>query len=185
MASGNASNTVFTSIPVGEDFTMTFSTVRFFKSTNPGDILSLTFKLYDATKVGDVSNPSDAALIYEKNNQPYDVDDNPNGAPSIFDVGSKYVKVRVSSADLDTWAQSEAGGGNDVFRGELYGYVFAEIGGVAAGDATAICPNPVSGGMYIPPVDVVFGANFWDGYVLPGECVVTVSVSIPSVGVDF
>jgi hypothetical protein len=136
MPAGNASNTVFTSIPVGEDFFMSFSTQRFHRNIAPRDITYLNFKLYDARIIGDVGNPNPNALIKEYNDQlPTDVvysDEewaNPNGRPGSFKTHSDSIAVLIASADLDEYERTKTGNNNAIFRGELYGYLEAVVTG--------------------------------------------------------
>jgi hypothetical protein len=171
MAAGNASNTVFTAIPVGEDFYMSFSTERFHRTIAPQDFTYINFKLYDARIIGSTTSPNPNALILEYNNQPntdYSNNEdfaNPNGRPSFFKISPRSVSVFVASQDLDEYEQTKTGDSNAVFRGEIYGFVEA----VVAGDETKFARlNPA-------PINVVsrVGANlfdmpasntWWDGY---------------------
>jgi hypothetical protein len=171
MAAGNASNTVFTAIPVGEDFYMSFSTERFHAAINPQDFISLNFKLYDARVIGDIGSPNPNALIREYNNQPntdYSDNDNfsnPNGRPLFFKISPKSIAVLVSSDDLDNYEKTKTGNNAAVFRGELYGFVEATVGGdetnVARLVPAAIQPRLQTTATLLNSLPPSF---FWDGY---------------------
>jgi hypothetical protein len=136
MPAGNASNTVFTAIPVGEDFYMSFSTERFHRNISPADFVYLNFKLYDARIIGSIDSPNPNALIIQYNNQPTDTytdvegtDPNLNGRSSSFSVSTQSVSVMVLSSDLDNYERTKTGNSAAVFRGELYGYIEAVVTG--------------------------------------------------------
>lgn len=129
MPAGNSSNTVFTTIPVGEDFYMVFPTERHLHNIAPSDITKLTFRLYDARIIGSVGNPAPSALIKSYNNLTYNVTTNPLGQPNSFSINPTTVGVLVTSADLDTYETAKMAGVATSFRGELYGYVDAIVTG--------------------------------------------------------
>jgi hypothetical protein len=171
MAAGNASNTVFTTIPVGEDFYMSFSTERFHRNIAPQDFTYLNFKLYDARIIGSTTSPNPNALIIEYNNQPntdYSDNDgfsNPDGRPSFFKISSKTVSVFVASQDLDEYEQTKTEDNNAVFRGEIYGFIEA----VVAGDETKfarLTPNPIRAISRVGAnlSDMPISNTWWDGY---------------------
>lgn len=173
MATGTAGNTVFTAIPVGEDFYMSFPTNRFYHYIAAGDMQSITFKLYDARMVTNTADPDATALILEKNDQAYDVDDNPNGAPSLFSISSTTVKVLVQSAVLDAWAVAH----NDdnplaVFRGELYGYLNLVVGGSETTEYAVLTPTGITASLAIE-ADVAPLVGVWDGYLYPADGAIT------------
>ena len=124
MPAGNTSNTVFKTVPAGESFTMSFSTERHFHNIAPQDILQLTFRLYDARIIGSVGSPNPTALIQQFTNLPN------TGFPTRFQILADQVKVDVSSYTLDTYESTRTTGVTTVFRGELYGYIDAIVGGL-------------------------------------------------------
>lgn len=165
MAAGNASNTVFTAIPVGEDFYMSFSTERFHSTIAPQDFVSLNFKLYDARVIGDIGNPNPSAIVKQYNNQNFNSTTNPNGRPTFFKILDKSIAVLISSQDLDTYEKTKTGNNAAVFRGEIYGFVEA----VVAGEETKfarLTPLPVGPKLSVTGTlqDAFASAAFWDGY---------------------
>lgn len=169
MATGTAGNTVFTAIPVGEDFYMSFPTNRFYHYIAQGDIRTITFKLYDARLVANAADPEAAALILEKNDQPYDVDSNPNGAPTLFVKSDKAIKILVQSAVLDAWAvDQDATGSTTMFRGELYGYLHLTVGGAETDEFAVLSPAPMTGSMVLT-ADIEPLVGVWDGYLYPAD----------------
>jgi len=165
MTAGNASNTVFTAIPVGEDFNMSFSTDRFFHTINPADILEVQFKLYDARIIGDVGNPNPNAVIETVTR---------TASPNRFAIGANKLSVLVYSATLDTYSATASVNPGPVFRGELYGYVTLTVGGEETNDISRLDAGKVSAKLN------VFGnlpedEPYWDGYFFPN------SVAIPRV----
>lgn len=171
MAAGNASNTVFTAIPVGEDFYMSFSTERFHRNIAPQDFVFLNFKLYDARVIGDIGNPNPNALIKQYNNGPtsdtYSTPPylNPEGRPTSFKITPKSIAVLIASQDLDTYERVKTGNNSAVFRGELYGFVEAVVEGEET-DSVRLTPLPlawkarVNGNLE----DAFSYSSFWDGY---------------------
>jgi len=179
MATGNAGNTVFTAIPVGEDFKMSFPTNRFYHYIKTNDIVSVIFKLYDARQVKSVDNPDDTALILEKNNQPYNVDSNPNGAPSLFTISDTDVKVLVQSSVLDAWAVANDINGDPsaVFRGELYGYINLIVRGAETNEFIELDPLPITPTMTITAAFDPF-VEPWDGYFYATDGVVNAAMTV-------
>jgi len=159
MTAGNASNTVFTAIPVGEDFYMSFSTERFFHNIIPADISNIVFKLYDARTIGSIGNPNPNAII-----ETVDRSQNSNR----FTVGDKSISVLVLSSTLDTWEQTKTSDNQAKFRGELYGFAELAVIGEEAGDFIRLIPTPIS-------LKVRFNASlileevWWDGYINSGD----------------
>ena len=129
MSAGNASNTVFTAIPVGEDFRMSFSTERFFHNIATIDIIDVVFKLYDARTIGSVGNPNPTALIQTLTKSASD-------AP--FTITDTAINVTVASATLDNWESAKTGVGGSIFRGELYGYAQVTVAGEETGKITRL-----------------------------------------------
>jgi hypothetical protein len=129
MSAGNASNTVFTAIPVGEDFRMSFSTERFFHNIAIVDITDVVFKLYDARTIGSVGNPNPTALI-----QTITKSDTPNS----FSITNTAINVTVASDTLDAWEVTKTAGVTTVFRGELYGYAEVTVAGEETGKITRL-----------------------------------------------
>lgn len=164
MAAGNASNTVFTAIPVGEDFYMSFSTERFHSTIAPQDFVSLNFKLYDARVIGDIDNPNPNAIIKQYNNLLL-TGNNPNGRPAYFKTYSNSISVLVLTQDLDAYEKTKTGNTAAVFRGELYGFIEAVVTGEETKFArlTPLGIRPrvnVLGELQGDPID-----EFWDGYL--------------------
>lgn len=157
MAAGNASNTVFTAVPVGEDFYMSFSTDRFFHTINPADILGVEFKLYDARIVGDVGNPNPSAVIETVTRA---------AAPSRFALVGNKLSVLVYSSTLDTYSATATPG--SVFRGELYGYVTLTVGGEETNDFMRLGSATSTPGLRVIG-DIPDDEPYWDGYFWPGE----------------
>lgn len=163
MAAGNASNTVFTAIPVGEDFYMSFSTERFHSTIAPQDFVSLNFKLYDARVIGDIGSPNPNAIIKQYNNQPVSPT-NPNGKPTFFKTYSNSISVLVLAQELDTYERTKTGNNTAVFRGEIYGFIEAVVTGeetkfarlTPLGIRTRV---KVLGDLQRDPIN-----EFWDGY---------------------
>lgn len=154
MTAGNASNTVFTAVPVGEDFYMSFSTERFFRTIDPVDILDVVFKLYDARIIGDISSPSPSALIETVTR---------SITPNRFMATQTGLSVLVYSNTLDTYSASAPVNPGPTFRGELYGYAEVTVGGEETGDVTRLSPNIVGGRLGASghlPID----EPYWDGY---------------------
>lgn len=129
MSAGNASNTVFTAIPVGEDFRMSFSTERFFHNIAIVDIGEIVFKLYDARTIGSVGNPNPTALIQTITK---------SGSANSFEITATAVTVTVASATLDAWEVAKTSGATTVFRGELYGYAEVTVAGEETGKITRL-----------------------------------------------
>ena len=129
MSAGNASNTVFTAIPVGEDFRMSFSTERFFHNIAIVDISEVVFKLYDARTIGSVGNPNPTALIQTITK---------SVTPNSFSITTTAVTVTVASTTLDAWEVTKTGVGGSIFRGELYGYAEVTVAGEETGKITRL-----------------------------------------------
>jgi hypothetical protein len=165
MAAGNASNTIFTAIPVGEDFYMSFSTERFQRTIAPQDFTRLNFKLYDARTIGSVGNPNPNAIIKEYNNQPLNAVTNPGGRPSFFRVNPNSISVLISSDELDTYEQTKTGNSTAVFKGELYGFVEATVTGEEINLARLV-PGPIIFKSSVIGNLQQIGSTiiFWDGY---------------------
>jgi hypothetical protein len=164
MPAGNASNTVFTTIPVGKDFFMSFSTERYFRNVYPADFRKLTFKLYDARLIGPLSSPNPNALIEEVNNAAFDAVTNPKGSPGRFSITSTNVLVFVSKTTLDTYESTRTSGQTTVFKGELYGYVNAEVGGFETGEWVDLGPaKMVESGLKLSSPSM-FENVYWDGF---------------------
>lgn len=160
MAAGNSSNTVFTTIPVGEDFYMSFSTERFFHNIYPGDILNVVFKLYDARIIGSVGNPNPNAIIETVDK---------SVTPGRFSVASKSVSVLVLSSTLDSYEAARTSNVTTTFRGELYGYAEVTVGGEETGEIIRLAPGSAKAslsavGTLYEPEDI-----YWDQYFYPGE----------------
>ena len=129
MSAGNASNTVFTAIPVGEDFRMSFSTERFFHNIATVDITDVVFKLYDARTIGSVGNPDPTALIQTITK---------SVTPDSFSITSTAINVTVASTTLDAWESTKTAGVTTVFRGEIYGYAQVTVAGEETGKITRL-----------------------------------------------
>ena len=157
MPAGNSSNTVFTTIPVGEDFYMVFPTERHLHNIAPSDITKLTFRLYDARIIGSVGNPEPSALIKSYNNLTYNVTTNPLGQPDSFTISPTTVGVLVTSANLDTYEVTKTAGVTTIFRGELYGYVDAIVTGEETKYAQMVAVTTgakltVTGNLFVPVI---------------------------------
>lgn len=170
MAAGNSSNTVFTTIPVGEDFYMSFSTERFFRNINPADILNVVFKLYDARIIGNVGSPNPNAIIETVDR---------SVSPNRFSVSSKSVSVLIYASNLDAYETTRTASVTTTFRGELYGYAELTVGGEETGDLVRLgsassSPSLSVFGTLLDPEDL-----YWDQYFYPGEanCACRLSVS--------
>lgn len=157
MTAGNASNTVFTAIPVGEDFYMSFSTERFFHTINPADILDVVFKLYDARIIGDIGNPNPNALIETVTK---------SVTPSRFMLNKDSLSVLVYSSTLDTYSASASVNPGPIFKGELYGYAELTVGGEETGAITRLTPANVEAGLSVYG-DLPMDEPYWDGYFYP------------------
>jgi hypothetical protein len=171
MTAGNASNTVFTAIPVGEDFYMSFSTERFFHNIAPIDISNIVFKLYDARVIGSVGNPNPNAIIETVDK---------SVSPSRFVVGDKSISVLVLSATLDTWEQTKTSNNQAKFRGELYGFAELAVVGEEAGDVIRLTANPISLRLKFS-ASLMLHELWWDGYftsadIVPSSCKFAVQV---------
>lgn len=169
MPAGNASNTVFTAIPVGEDFYMSFSTERFHRNISPADFVYLNFKLYDARIIGSISSPNPNALIIQYNNQPSDTytdvegtDPNINGRSSAFKITPQSIAVMVLGADLDNYERTKTGNSSSVFRGELYGYIEAVVTGEETNYAR-LYPSPIRCvSLGVGEIDQYASEEWWD-----------------------
>ena len=155
MTAGNASNTVFTAIPVGEDFYMSFSTERFFHNINPADITDVVFKLYDARIIGDVGSPNPNAIIETVTR---------SVTPGRFNTTATALSVLVYSSTLDAYSAVATPG--SVFRGELYGYAEVAVGGEETGAITRLTPNNIAAGLGVIG-DIPLDEPYWDGYFYP------------------
>ena len=153
MAAGNSSNTVFTTIPVGEDFYMSFSTERFFHNINPADVLNVVFKLYDARIIGSVGNPNPNAIIETVDR---------SVTPGRFSTSARSVSVLVSSATLDSYENTRTSGSTPVFRGELYGYAELTVGGEETGDIVRL--GGASSSARLSVTGSLAEEEYWDGY---------------------
>ena len=153
MSAGNSSNTVFTAIPVGEDFLMSFSTERFFHNIDTADISNVVFKLYDARIIGTVSNPEPSALI-ETVNKTTD--------PGRFSIGSTKLTVSITSSSLDTYESTKTGVASSIFRGELYGYAEVVVAGEETGDITRLQATGIRSSSTARAVEIE--EIYWDGY---------------------
>jgi len=188
MPAGNASNTVFTAIPVGEDFTMSFPTDRFYRNIAVQDFVSLTFKLYDARVIGSVSSPNPNALITQYNNQDYNAGTNPEGRPTSFYTLPTAVNVLVGSSELDAYEATKTNGQVLVFRGELYGYVEAVVTGEETKYVRFVSDIiksrcSISASLSLPMSD----NGWWDNYFFPEDvrklaCKMTVSATLGVTG---
>ena len=158
MPAGNSSNTVFTAIPVGEDFYMSFSTERFFHNISTLDIDSIVFKLYDARLVGDIGSPNPNAIIET-------VDSNVNG--NRFAVTDTRVAVLVNSSTLDTYESTRTNGATAVFRGELYGFAELVVSGEETGEEARLIPAPMSSALTVAAASLQ--EEYWDGYLFPED----------------
>ena len=160
MPAGNASNTVFTAIPVGEDFYMSFSTERFFHNIVPADVSNVTFKLYDARIIGSVGNPNPNALIETVVK---------SATPNRFTIGSAAIAVSVASATLDAYEVTKTAGVTTIFRGELYGYVEAVVAGEETGDITRLSAAAPS--IQSKVTAATLGETYWDGYFVASDLI--------------
>jgi len=154
MSAGNASNTVFTAIPVGEDFNMSFSTERFFHTIVPTDIIDVEFKLYDARLIGSVGSPNPNAVIETVTK---------SITPNRFVITPTAVLVSISSTSLDSYESNRTSGATTTFRGELYGFASLTVGGEETGDITRLEAQPITArafayATYLEP------DTYWDGY---------------------
>jgi len=154
MSAGNSSNTVFTAIPVGEDFYMSFSTERFFHTIVPADILDVVFKLYDARLIGSVGSPNPNAVIETVTK---------SITPNRFVVTPTAVSVLIYSASLDSYESNRTSGVTTTFRGELYGFASLTVSGEETGAITRLEAQPVTArafayATYLEP------DTYWDGY---------------------
>ena len=163
MPAGNASNTVFTTIPVGKDFFMSFSTERYFHNVYPADFKKLVFKLYDARLIGPLNSPNPNALIEEVNNEVYDSTSNPNGDPARFAITSTNILVFVPKAKLNTYETIRTSGQTTVFKGELYGYVYAQVGGFETGESVNLETGRISTSLKTSTPNLLEGL-YWDGF---------------------
>ena len=168
---------------------MSFSTERFFTHIDPQDITELTFKLYDARLIGSLTNPSPSAIITQYNNAAYDAVTNPTGRPGSFSITGDAVLVLVSSSELDDYEQTRLNSSTSVFRGELYGYIEAEV----TGEQTKYVRfNPVllqntlnvQGNLTVNLTEQ--DDEWWDGYFFPEDIRVVVCKSTcntPTLGI--
>lgn len=154
MTAGNASNTVFTAIPVGEDFYMSFSTERFFHNINPADILDIVFKLYDARIIGSVGSPNPNAIIETVTK---------SVTPNRFTVNSDSVSVLVYSSTLDAYSATSSVSPAPIFRGELYGYAEVTVGGEETGAITRLGDSTISAKLSVSG-DLPMDEPYWDQY---------------------
>lgn len=189
MPAGNASNTVFTAIPVGEDFFMSFSTARFFAHIAPQDFTELTFKLYDARRIGSLTNPSPSAIIVEYNSLPYDAATNPTGRPGSFTITDDSIAVLINSFELDDYEQTRMSNPEAVFRGELYGYIEAEVTGEQT-EYVRFVAAPLQGKLSVQASltspEEPNSDEWWDSYFFPEDVrIITCKAAInaPALGV--
>ncbi len=153
MSAGNSSNTVFTAIPVGEDFLMSFSTERFFHNINTADISNVIFKLYDARIIGTVSSPEPSAIIETVDK---------TSSPDRFNITSTQMSVSVTSSSLDTYESTKTGVSSSIFRGELYGYAEVVVAGEETGDITRLQATGIRSASTARAVEIE--EIYWDGY---------------------
>jgi hypothetical protein len=173
MTAGNASNTVFTAIPVGEDFYMSFSTERFFHNIASVDISNIVFKLYDARIIGNVGSPNPNAIIETVDKSQF---------PDRFVVGDKSISVLILSTTLDNWEQAKTSDNQAKFRGELYGFAELAVVGEEAGDIIRLTANPISLRLKFSS-SAMLEELWWDGYftsehIAPSFCKFAVTGSI-------
>ena len=161
MAAGNASNTVFTAIPVGEDFYMSFSTERFHETIAPQDFLftGFVFKLYDARLIGNINSPNPNAVILTYSDQ------NPTVLSNNIKILDKAIAVFVSAAALTAYEQTRTGNSSAVFRGELYGFLEAVVTGEETKFARMLVIPTASKLTVRGDLQDSFNTGgFWDGY---------------------
>lgn len=190
MPAGNASNTVFTTIPVGEDFYMSFSTNRFHRNISPQDFEYLNFKLYDARIIGRLDDPNPDALIIQYNNLPSDAYgdipySNPEGRPTFFKITPDSVSVFVLGEDLDNYEKTKTNNNAAVFRGEIYGYIEAVVTGEETKFAR-LSPLPVSASVSVIGELLAQDESWWDGYFFSEDLrsiSVKTSVNSPTIGI--
>lgn len=154
MSAGNASNTVFTAIPVGEDFYMSFPTERFFHNIAIEDIQDVVFKLYDARLIGALGSPNPNAVIETVTK---------SATPNRFAVTATQVSVSVSSSTLDNYESTRTSGLTTTFRGELYGFASVTVAGEETGAITRLQTNPITARAFA----YAYGLEpeeYWDGY---------------------
>ena len=154
MTAGNASNTVFTAIHVGEDFYMSFSTERFFHNINSADIVNVVFKLYDARIIGDIGSPNPNAIIETVTR---------STTPTRFSVSTTTLSVLIYSNTLDAYSATASVNPGPVFRGELYGYAEVTVGGEETGAITRLIPTNITAGLSVTG-DLPMDEPYWDGY---------------------
>jgi hypothetical protein len=154
MSAGNASNTVFTAIPVGEDFYMSFPTERFFHNIAIPDIQDVVFKLYDARLIGALGSPNPNAVIETVTK---------SVTPNRFVITATQVSVLIYSATLDSYESVRTSGATTTFRGELYGFASVTVGGEETGDITRLQTNPVTARAFAYAYTLE-PEEYWDGY---------------------
>lgn len=171
MSAGNASNTVFTAIPVGEDFYMSFSTERFFHNIVPADIQDVVFKLYDARLIGSVGSPNPNAVIETVTK---------SVTPNRFVITPTNVSVLIYSASLDSYESNRTSGVTTTFRGELYGFASLTVGGEETGAITRLEAQPIAARAYAYALQLE-PDTYWDGYFY-STTVQTIAASCNAVG---
>jgi hypothetical protein len=171
MSAGNSSNTVFTAIPVGEDFYMSFSTERFFHNISPLDVETIVFKLYDARLIGDVGSPNPNAIIETVDSSVFGL---------RFAVTDTKVSVLVNSSTLDAYETARTNGATTVFRGELYGFAELVVDGEETGEESRLIPADIVMAVSIPAV--ALQEAYWDGvFYEPDVQDMAAATSVPAV----
>jgi hypothetical protein len=171
MSAGNASNTVFTAIPVGEDFYMSFSTERFFHNIVPMDIQDVVFNLYDARLIGSVGSPNPNAVIETVTK---------SVTPNRFVITPTNVSILIFSASLDGYESTRTAGVTTTFRGELYGFASLTVAGEETGTITRLEVWPITARAYAYALQLEPDI-YWDGYFY-STTVRTIAASCNAVG---
>lgn len=154
MSAGNASNTVFTAIPVGEDFYMSFPTERFFHNIAVDDIQDIVFTLYDARLIGALGSPNPNAIIQTVTK---------SVTPERFVITATQVSVLIYAAALDSYESTRTSGATTTFRGELYGFASVTVAGEETGAITRLQTNPITAKVFAYAYTLE-PEEYWDGY---------------------